>query len=117
MYWIKAIFFDALLVGALYLWLVLGMDGAGRVAVFSLWFIAVLRILIGLCSNKSLFKEPRPKGFKAYHCLTDLAVVLFLAWIDRPVLAALLAVGFFMFEAAREREPKAGVAIQGGSDD
>ena len=110
-YWAKAIFFDALLAGVLYAWLALGFEGAGRVAIFYIWTVMVLRVLVGLVANKAMFKEVRPKGFIVYHALTNVAVIGLLAWIERPVLAALAVVGFIAMEAAREREPKA-AAIQ-----
>ena len=104
-YWIKAIAFDSLLALALYAWLVEGMEGAGRVALFFLWFTAVMRILVGLLGNKTMFKEVRPTGFGVYHAVSDLVVVCLIVWVEHLWLGAILAIGYFLVEAARQKEP------------
>ena len=106
-YWIKAVSGDVVLAVFLYAWLALDIEGAGRVSVFFLWAIAILRILIGMVADKSMFKSMRPKGFGVYHGATDVAVIAVLVWFGHPWLAGFLATGYLMQEAAREREPKA----------
>jgi len=105
-YWIKAVAADLLIAWALYAWLALEFEGAGRVALFVLWFVGVARVLIGILGDKSWFKEKRPVGFGVYHAATDFAVVCLMVWFEQIALGTTLALGYFLIETAGNKEPK-----------
>lgn len=106
-YWLSAIVLDLLLASLYYTWQAEGIDQAGNVVIFWTWFIVVIRILVGLGSDKSAFaKHPRPAGFTRYYAVAEIAKISTLAWIGYTWLPALYLVGTMLMEGARKREPK-----------
>lgn len=98
--------FDFFWMAMAYLWLVEGVQGAKNVFIFSMWLFGVIAVLGGLTLDKSSIKDDRPKYFYIWHALTDLAIVSICAWNGHFWLACVYAMGHFMMEAARQREPK-----------
>lgn len=98
---------DLAIASAMWLWLAKGSSGAENICLFSLWSIAVCRVLVGLLGDQTWFeRNKRPAGFEPYHVTTDALLVGVLAYFGFFALAGCLLVGHFFIEAARCREPK-----------
>lgn len=107
-YWSTAIITDALLVALFYVWQVNGIEQAGNVAVFWVWFMVVIKILAGASADKTTFADkPRPAGFVWYHAVTEVALISALVWVGYVWLPAFYLLGSLMMEGARNRKPKA----------
>jgi len=106
-YWLISINVDLLILCLFYVWRFEGIEQAGNVVVFWLWFVTVVRTLIGFACNKKMFAEQkRPAGFGWYHAITEIALITALVWIGYILLPALYLLGLSLSEAARNREPK-----------
>lgn len=106
-YWLQAVTLDLLILSLFYIWQSEGTEQAGNVVVFWLWFITIVRILVGIGADKTSFAErPRPAGFVWYHGVTEFATISALAWFGYTLLPAFYLIGTMLVEGARKREPK-----------
>lgn len=107
-YWTRAVLSDALIVALFYAWQAEGIEQAGNVAVFWVWFLAISKSLGAWSLDKTSFADrPRPAGFIWYHGLTEFVTVSALVWFDFIWLPVVYLIGTLAMEGARNREPKA----------
>lgn len=106
-YWSKALFIDALVFGALWLWQVHGLEGAGNVFLFATWSVTIVTLLAGMVMTKTDFeKTPRPPGFVVWHFVSEVLLLAGMVWVGLIFLSIVRLLAVLMLEAARDREPK-----------
>lgn len=102
--WTLSIITDVFLAGLLYLWIFRGVDGAGNVAMFIIWTVVILRIVVFVLADKleDVSGLKRPTGFTSYNAITEIALVIFLVWFGLLATATAYFTSFLLFEAARK---------------
>ena len=106
-FWAKAIALDLFIFTLFYIWIAHGIEAAGSVIVFWLWFLSIVRILVGFSADKSSFdRNPRPSGFGGYNLLTEVTTISALVWMGYMWLPAIYLLGVLLVEAARKHDPK-----------
>lgn len=107
MKWLRAIAIDGAMFGLLWAWLWFGIDGAGNVFRVAFWCLMTLALMIGL-SGVAVWKSAaeRTKAFRVYHGLTDLLLVVALAWFGHTLMAAFMIVAKGFYEAGYSVEMK-----------
>lgn len=106
-YWAKAIATDFAVFGLLAYHMVTGSVGALNAFLVWTWFVVVVSILFGFVGDSSMVKGKRPPGFGVYHKVTEMLLVLAIAWAGMTGLAGLRLVAAIMCEVGRDRKPKA----------
>jgi hypothetical protein len=106
-YWAFSLAIDGLALGLFYLWQAKGMAGAGNALSFVIWWHIIMRTIAAFAINKeTVAKNPRPSGFVQYHFVTEVAVVIGLAWVGYTWTAVCYSVASVFSEGARLTEPK-----------
>lgn len=107
-YWAKAIAMDSVPAVLLYLWLGVGLEGAGNVFAFWGWVTALLGFVYGVHDDKTSFAaDPRPRYFGVYKFVSVWLILAAMAWAGMVWLPAFYLWAVLLMESARRREPKA----------
>lgn len=100
-YWLFAIVTDAILAGLFYVGKVDGVSQAIDVAVFWLWVVSILKLIIAFVVKKeTVDKMPRPAGFDYYHATTEVLTISALVWFGFFWLAAVYLIAVIFWESA-----------------
>lgn len=104
--WAQALGYDGVFAGLLILWQCYEIPGAGRVFLFFVWALTIVRTLAAINAFKDPSAAPRRPPFYAYYVwVRDLFICGVLAWTGLTVTASFFLVGRLLIEASCTGKP------------